>query len=155
MDGREGRKIRLLLKRERGREMCLHCSLELKVLITSPENWLGGFIVRVSTINQHPVPFDPLRCWTGDVKSSKVHDLKKVNKIVTLVTHRHFLSILLTHEGSHREVDRDFQPSLTSSAGGAKGLSDHRFRAPPAYIAQLLTLHRHRVNNQYRTANQI
>ena len=32
-----------------------------------------------------------------------------------------FFSILLTHEGSHREVYRDFQPTLTSSAGGAKG----------------------------------
>ena len=52
-----------------------------------------------------------------------------------------FFSILLTHKGSHREVYRDFQPSLTTSAGGAKGLSDHRFRAPPAYTAQLLTLH--------------
>ena len=51
-----------------------------------------------------------------------------------------FLKILLTHEGSHREVYRDFQPSLTSSAGGAKGCSDHRLRAPPAYTAQLPTL---------------
>ena len=66
-----------------------------------------------------------------------------------------FLSILLTHKGSHREVYRDFQPSLTSSAGGAKGFSDHKFRAPPTYTAQLLTLHQHRANNQYRTANQI
>ena len=66
-----------------------------------------------------------------------------------------FFSILLTHEGSHREAYRDFQPSLTSSAGGAKGFSDHRFHAPPAYPAQLLTLHQHRANNQYRTANQI
>ena len=32
-----------------------------------------------------------------------------------------FFPILLTHEGSHREVYRDFQPSLTSSAGGANG----------------------------------
>ena len=32
-----------------------------------------------------------------------------------------FFSILLTHEGSDREAYRDFQPSLTSSAGGAKG----------------------------------
>ena len=48
---------------------------------------------------------------------------------------RTFFSILLTHEGSHREVYWDFQPSLTSSAGGAKGCSDHRFRAPPAYTA--------------------
>ena len=31
-----------------------------------------------------------------------------------------FFKILLTHEGSHREAYRDFQPSLTSSAGGAK-----------------------------------
>ena len=46
-------------------------------------------------------------------------------------------------------------PVITSSAGGAMGCSDHRFRAPPAYTAQLLTLHQHRANNQYRTANQI
>ena len=44
----------------------------------------------------------------------------------------------------HWEVYRNFQPSLTSSSGGAKGFSDHRFRAPPAYTAQLLTLHQHR-----------
>ena len=31
----------------------------------------------------------------------------------------------------------------------------HRFRAPPAYTAQLLALHQHRASNQYRTANQI
>ena len=31
--------------------------------------------------------------------------------------HAHFFSILLTHEGLHREAYRDFQPSLTSSAG--------------------------------------
>ena len=66
-----------------------------------------------------------------------------------------FFSILLTHEGSHREAYRDFQPSLTSSAGGAKGCSDHRLRAPPAYTSQLPTLHQHRASNQYRTANQI
>ena len=41
-----------------------------------------------------------------------------------------FFSILLTYEGSHREIYRNFKPSLTSSAGGAKGCSDHRFRAP-------------------------
>ena len=61
-----------------------------------------------------------------------------------------FFSILLNHKGSHREIYRDFQPSLTSSAGGAKGWSDHRFRAPPAYTAsQLLTLHQHRANTQF------
>ena len=32
-----------------------------------------------------------------------------------------------------------FSTSLSSSAGGAKGCSDHSFRAPLAYIAQLLT----------------
>ena len=63
--------------------------------------------------------------------------------------------LLLTYEGSHREVYRDFQPSLTSSVGGAKGCSDHMFRVPPAYTAQLLALHEHRANNQYRAANQI
>ena len=66
-----------------------------------------------------------------------------------------FCSIMLTHKRSHKEVYRDFQPSLTSFAGGAKGGSDHRFRVPPDYTAQLPTLHQHRANNQYRTANQI
>ena len=60
-----------------------------------------------------------------------------------------FFSNLLTHEGSHREVYRDFQPSLTSSAGSAKACLGHRFRSPPAYTFQLLTLHQHRANNQY------
>ena len=32
-----------------------------------------------------------------------------------------FFSILLTHKGSHREVYQDIQPSLTPSAGDAKG----------------------------------
>ena len=35
---------------------------------------------------------------------------------------------------------------MTIFAGGAKGCSDHRFRAPPAYTAQLLTLHQHKAN---------
>ena len=30
-------------------------------------------------------------------------------------------------------------PFMTSSTGGVKGCLDHRFRAPPAYTAQLLT----------------
>ena len=42
-------------------------------------------------------------------------------KVELLEFDLHFFSILLTHEGSHREVYRDFQPSLTSSAGVAKG----------------------------------
>ena len=52
-----------------------------------------------------------------------------------------FSFILLIHEGSHREIYQEFQ--------GAKGCSDHRFCAPPAYTAQLQTLHQHRANNQY------
>ena len=50
---------------------------------------------------------------------------------------------------------RNSNPVMTSSVGSAKGCSDHRFRAPPTYTAQLLTLHQHRANNQYRTANRI
>ena len=44
---------------------------------------------------------------------------------------------------------------MTLSTGAAEGYLDHRFHASPAYIAQLLTLHKLRANNQYRTANQI
>ena len=50
-------------------------------------------------------------------------------------TKKVFFSILLTHKESHREAYRDFQPSLTSSAGGAKGCSDHRFRACLLYTS--------------------
>ena len=51
-------------------------------------------------------------------------------------------SILLTHEGSHREVHQQFQPRYDIfRSSGAKGCLDHRFRAPPAFTAQLLTLH--------------
>ena len=38
--------------------------------------------------------------------------------------------------------------STEISAGGAKGCLDRRFRAPPAYTTQLLTLHQHRANNK-------
>ena len=65
--------------------------------------------------------------------------------------------ILLTHEGSHREVNQEFQPGDDIfRRSGAKGYSDHSgFRAPPTYTAQLLTLHQHRANNQYKMANEI
>ena len=64
--------------------------------------------------------------------------------------------ILLTHEGSHRQVYQEFNPGYDIfRRSSVKGCSDDRFRAPPAYTAQLLTLHQHRANNQYRTANQI
>ena len=83
----------------------------------------------------------------------QMHVQRKSDEIVP-TSFSSFL-ILLTHERSHREVYRDLQPSLTSSAGGAKGWSDQRFRAPPAFTAQLLSMHQHRANNQYRMANQI
>ena len=63
--------------------------------------------------------------------------------------------ILFLHKGFHGEVAvyQDFQPSLLISY--MKGYLDHRFRAAPANFAQLLTLHQHRDNNQYRMANQM
>ena len=51
-----------------------------------------------------------------------------------------FCFILLTHEGSHREVYQEFQSSYDIfHRSGAKGCSDHRFHVPPAYTAQMLT----------------
>ena len=94
---------------------------------------------------------DELFCWN----SGKICMSDRFQGLILIGNKQGFFSILLTHEGSHREVYQDFQPSLTASAGGAKGCSDHRFRAPPAYTAQLPTLHQHRANNQYRTVNQI
>ena len=38
---------------------------------------------------------------------------------------------------------------------GDKGCFDNRSLAPPADTVQLVTLHRHRANNQYRMANKI
>ena len=67
-----------------------------------------------------------------------------------------FLSfILLTHGDHIGRSTGNSNPVMTSSAGGAKGCSDHRFCASPAYNAQLLTLRQYRANNQNRTANQI
>ena len=64
--------------------------------------------------------------------------------------------ILLTNKGSYSgRSNRNSNPVMTSPAGGVKGCSDHRFRAPLAYTAHLPTLNQHRANNQYRTANQI
>ena len=65
-----------------------------------------------------------------------------------------FSFILLIHKGHIGRSTRNSNPVNTSSAGSAKGCSDHSFRAPLAYTAQLLTLHQHRANSQYRTANQ-
>ena len=57
--------------------------------------------------------------------------------------------------GQIGRLTRNSNPVMTFSTGGAKGSFDDRFHAPPAYASQLLTLHQHRANNQYRTANQI
>ena len=90
----------------------------------------------------------------SDMEAAVGKTSSKLGRLTGIVQFPPFFSfsILLTHEGSHREVYRDFQPSLTSSAGGAKGCSDHSFRALPAYTAQLLTLHQHRADNQHRMA---
>ena len=58
--------------------------------------------------------------------------------------------ILLTPRDHMGRSTRNSNPVMTSSAGGAKSCSDQRFRAPTAYTAQLLTLHQHIANNQYR-----
>ena len=55
----------------------------------------------------------------------------------------------------HSAVYQESNSFMTLSTGGAKDCSDHRFLAPPAYTAQLPTLHQHRANNQYKTDNQI
>ena len=63
-----------------------------------------------------------------------------------LCTYIFFSFILLIHEGSHREVYREFQPSYDIFRRWCQGFFRPKFRAPPAYTAQLLTLRQHRVN---------
>ena len=71
----------------------------------------------------------------------KQNNSQKVRPMIgpLLLSESIFSLILLIHRGSHREVYQEFQPVMTSSTDGAKSCSDHRFRAPPAYTAQLLT----------------
>ena len=65
-----------------------------------------------------------------------------------------FFLILLTHDGSHSKVYQEFQPSYNIVYRWCQGLFRQQVPcAPPAYTAQLLTLHHHRANNQYKTAN--
>ena len=59
-----------------------------------------------------------------------------------------FSLLLLIHEGSHREVYQEFQPSYDIFRMWCQRL--FRFRAPPAYTAQLQTLHQRRANNQLK-----
>ena len=60
--------------------------------------------------------------------------------------------ILLTHEGSHREVYLEFQPGYDIfHRSGAKVVQTTAgsVHPQPAYTAQLLTLRQHGANNQY------
>ena len=81
-----------------------------------------------------------------------------------ICTHLIFLHFLRNRKQKHigfhpadpwgitsREAYWEFQPSYDSVRRSlGKGCSDHRFRTHPAYTAsQLLTLHQHRVNNQW------
>ena len=75
-----------------------------------------------------------------------------ISWLLATSTHpKNILYILFHHADPRGRSTGITNPVMTSSAGGAKGCSDHRFRAPPAYIGQLITLHQHRANNQYRT----
>ena len=60
-----------------------------------------------------------------------------------------FLSCRPTKDHIVERSTRNPNPVMASSVGGAKDCSDHRFRARTP--SQLLTLHQHRTNNQYRT----
>ena len=60
------------------------------------------------------------------------------------------LFILLTHEGSHWEVQQEFQPSYDIFPGPVPRVVQTTGSVDPsAYAAQLLTLHQHRANNQH------
>ena len=63
--------------------------------------------------------------------------------------------ILLTHEGSHREVYEEFQPTFDMSHRLCQRLFRPQVLCTPTYTAQLQTLHQHRANIQYKTATEI
>ena len=77
---------------------------------------------------------------------------KRLIKTKTISIRVFFLSSSWPTRDHIGRSTRNSNPVMTSSTGGAKGCLDHRFRAPQAH---LLTLHQHRANNQYRTANQL
>ena len=58
-------------------------------------------------------------------------------------------------EGSHREVYQEFQLSYDIFRRWCQELFRPQVPCTPSLHYQLLTLHQHRANNQYRTANQI
>ena len=117
-------------------------SIQLSVLIVNPNCPRKGVIREGEYSYWVSIPFLPTSIRVQ-------HNSKGIIRVQGL-----FYFILRTHRGSHKEVYRDFQSSLTSSTGDAKTI-DHMFRVLPAYTAQLLSLHCHRANNQYRKANQV
>ena len=60
-----------------------------------------------------------------------------------------------TRDHMAQEVYQEFQLSYDIFRGWCQGLIRPQILCTPANTAQLLTLHQHRANNQYRTANQI
>ena len=90
--------------------------LILQVILDSLElNWLAIWIKVVHIL---------VTKWKKDTYAEwftlfplALTDMCEWGKCQNLKSFWHFFSILLTHEGSHREVYRDFQPSLTSSVG--------------------------------------
>ena len=69
-----------------------------------------------------------------------------------------FCFTLLIRKWSQRECYHEFQPNpvMTASACPAPRVVQTTGSVhPPTYTVQLLTLHQHRANNQYRMANQI
>ena len=64
--------------------------------------------------------------------------------------------ILLTHEGSRREVYQEFQPSYDIFRRWCQGLFRSMVPCTPSLHCPIAnSLHQHRADNQYRTANQI
>ena len=89
------------------------------------------------------------------IKRDEVLD-DRVYTVETRIKVSIFCFILLTHEGSHRAVYQEFQPSYDIFHRGCQVLFKPQVPCTTlANTAQWLTLHQHRTNNQSRTANQI
>ena len=83
-------------------------------------NVLSLFALRLSDRLTHRSQVDDIHLPIETMSSPFYNGFKLIFIFYTsfgnLRSYTFFLSILLTHEGSHREVYRDFQPCLTSSA---------------------------------------
>ena len=77
--------------------------------------WVGVPPLRSASLTSWVAP------PTKRVQGVRMYQLGNISSRMITEVKQHwtyyFFSILLTHEGSHREAYRDFQPSLTSSAG--------------------------------------